>query len=252
MTHLMYAVFREADRPGRPTGLGPDGAAVAVVPDDDLAVAVSRAPADGLPPTLPRVKAYTQVIAALHAVSTVLPFRYGCLLGGRDEVRALLERRRSAFRAALERVRGCAEMGVRLLLSEDGAKAAPTPPPAEDRSSGKAYLLSRRRHYDRMDRGEERARAALERLRETFADDCVAFAEEETGGGVRGLASASFLVRRTEVDRFRKIFKRYQADSDAPALLSGPWPPYSFARLEPERPAGPRADYGARSIEALP
>jgi len=252
MTHLMYAVFREADRPGRPTGLGPDGAAVAVVPDDDLAAAVSRAPADGLPPTLPRVRAYPRVIADLHAVSTVLPFRYGCFLGGRDEVQALLETRREAFQSALERVSGCAEMGVRLLLPEQEAKAAPTPPPAQDRSSGKAYLLSRRRHYDRMDRGEERAHAALERLRETFADDCVAFAEEETGGGVRGLASASFLVRRTEVDRFRATFKRYQAAARMPALLSGPWPPYSFARLEPERPAEPKADCGARSIAESP
>jgi len=294
MTYLTYAVFREADRPGRLSVAGPDGAAVAVLSDGDLSAAVSRVPADGLPPTLPRVKAYTQVIASLHAVGAVLPFRYGCFLSDRDAVRALLARRRSAFRSALDRVSGCAEMGVRLLLADQEAEAAPPPPPAEDRSSGTAYLRSRRGHYARLDRRDERARAALEQLRQGFADVCVAFTGEAPGGrphglGLQGhgsvlrggsphpprakgpfsggaagaetrragdragvLVSASFLVRRRQVPAFRELFGRFQSTSAAPALLSGPWPPYSFAGLEGAPSASPQTDYGARSIAAAP
>ncbi|MFO8013180.1 MAG: GvpL/GvpF family gas vesicle protein, partial [Phycisphaerae bacterium] len=80
----MYAVFGESDRPARPAVAGPDGAAVSVLSDGDLSAVVSGVPADGLSPTLSRVKAYTQVIAALHGAGTVLPFRYGCFLRDRD------------------------------------------------------------------------------------------------------------------------------------------------------------------------
>ncbi|MFO8011813.1 MAG: GvpL/GvpF family gas vesicle protein, partial [Phycisphaerae bacterium] len=177
---------------------------------------------------------------------------------------------------------GCTEMGVRLLLSAQEAEAAPPAPPAEDRASGKAYLLSRRGHYARMDRCDERTRAALERLRETFTDHTVAFTGEAPrsspglglqghgsvlrggsphpprakgpfSGGAAGaetrragdragvLVSASFLVRRRHVAAFRETFRRFQATSSVPALLSGPWPPYSFAGLEGNQSA---ASYG--------
>jgi hypothetical protein len=46
------------------------------------------------------------------------------------------------------------------------------------------------------------------------------------------LASIYYLVPRDSVAEFRKAFQSMSLNNPAKLLLSGPWPPYNFMRLD--------------------
>jgi len=127
------------------------------------------------------------VVEAVMQDGAVLPMRCGSVV---DDVEAFLASRRASLVAALSRVRGAVELGVR--------------PAADDRdapSSGTEYLM-RRVAFDRVHVPlSSLARASARR--------------------VHGFA---YLVDAGAVDAFRSRV----AALDPRLVCTGPWPPYSF------------------------
>src|SRR5204863_2932 len=78
---------------------------------------------------------HERVVAAVMARGAVLPLRFGTAMTDERSLVALLSERHDDFVAALERVRGRVELGVRATPDRDAA----------DRDSGRAYLLARAR-----------------------------------------------------------------------------------------------------------
>jgi hypothetical protein len=146
----------------------------------------------------------------------------------------MLEERGAAFRAALERVRGCHEIGVKVWRAQQDAVDAV--PPA---SGGRAYLEHRRDERRReLDRAEERRReieALHERLSACSLDAVVNRPQppELTGRSEEMLYNAAFLVPADDTTLVHEI-GRLQEDVGRSYVVewTGPWPAHNFVEDE--------------------
>jgi hypothetical protein len=154
-----------------------------------------------------------------------------------DNVRALLQTQEAVFTAALVRVRGCREWGVK-------AFAVPHPDPASDRSGpdsnlgpGAAYLLRKRMARDRAGRARQDVQAAAADLHQTLSAAAVAshlyVPQDPQLSGRRGdmVMNAAYLVEESDAAVFTDAVARWQSPH-IDLELTGPWAPYSFAALE--------------------
>jgi Gas vesicle synthesis protein GvpL/GvpF len=163
------------------------------------------------------IMAHAGVVEALAAANeAVLPARFGGMHADADALRAAVAERAGELTAALARVRGCVELGVRALVPA---------PPEVAATSGAAYMRARL---------EQRQEA--ERLADELHAPLAALAREAThtvGATERLLLSASYLVPEDAVAEFRGVVEHLQAARpDLGLVCTGPWPPYSFVTAE--------------------
>jgi Gas vesicle synthesis protein GvpL/GvpF len=185
-----------------------------------LAAVYEPAPSGAPEPTREALWHHEQVVEDLMREAPVLPMRFGTVLAGEDALAGVLESRGDELAAALERVRGRVELGVRTVLRTRRLESAP----GGGERSGREYMLARARAY-----------AGAESLAQDIHRPLAELAREakrrETPPPT--ILKASYLVDEATVDRFRDEVRRLQeAHQDLALLCTGPWPPYSFA----ERP----------------
>lgn len=173
--------------------------------------------------------AHEAVLRAFVGATPVVPLRFGAIYRDLGDVRRLLVERGDFFDAALERVRGRSELGVKIW--HDASRAAA--PPARD---GRAYL-ERRRGELAADRTAVAAAGAVHERLLALAVDGVANPpqpRELTGRRERMLLNAAYLVDDGDGCILEEVERL--AGEHAPAGLlfevTGPWPPYNFAREE--------------------
>ena len=257
MSVLLYGIVFAALRPGYPPppisvpGVG--NAPVRLIEANGLGAVVSTVDSPALTPTVERALAHARVIERLHADRTVLPVRYGSVLGSESDVVELLRAHGETYAGMLQGLIGCVEMGVRILTSERGAasthdcsvrraecRADDCPPVA-----GTVYLNRRKAFYAEQERCLREAAASAQRLRAALAGlflKCEA--EPSTTVVFRSISAGPlvgvhFLVKRNMLASFRMAFRRMERAERARLLLSGPWPPYNFA-MPDRRNAWPR------------
>jgi len=147
------------------------------------------------------------------SVTAVLPIRFGEKARDEEELCKLLKPRSSDLLAALDRVRGCEQMTLRVF-----GEPAPQPePPEQDARPGTRYLEARRREIERS-RSLPEIEALLDRLRPLVKAERIERKEQGTL-----LGTVYHLVRREDVQAYKE-----RAREDGVAV-SGPWPPYAFA-----------------------
>jgi hypothetical protein len=236
MKRLVYGVLRDPKAPVGRLPAGPEGSPVALLTEGELAAAFSVVPDVCAAPCLSHVQAYAQVVEALHQLSTILPMRYGCLLGTEAQIRELLRVRRADSLAALDELGGCMEMGLRVLLDEEDLAALPCRSVAATDAFalspihlGTSYLAERRACYTAKDSRRQQAAGASDRFRRIFAGLFAKCEAEPLFTASGTLLALHFLVRREDEEGFRAAFRRFQQDSPHKVLLTGPWPPYHFA-----------------------
>lgn len=250
MKYLVYGIQKEEDFDVRRRPRGVDGIAVSHWAEEGLAAVYSTVPQVCRAADVPRLLSYARVVEDLCRQGPVLPLRYGCLLESTNELTLLLRRNREAYHRCLENVRGCVEMGVRVLpadadLSPDGldrlfagkagrqpveerAGVAVTVAPVAERPTGVAYLAARRSHFDQKDAQQTQAELMARNIQSALAGLFVEAQAEPSAGQNSWLVSIHFLVRCEEVGRFRAAVQRIEEDLNERLLLSGPWPPYHF------------------------
>jgi hypothetical protein len=181
--------------------------------------AIARAPAI----SAHALRAHDAAVRRLAAGSrALLPFRFGAVAAGPEELLERLPAASGAVRDALALVAGREQMTLRL----SGRPARrPRPPPGPPGGPGARYLLRRARHDPGQPGLPELAplRAALARVvvAERLEGDLA-------GGALR--ATVYHLIPRGRAPEYRRIVRTVLAG--APPLgarLSGPWPPYAFA-----------------------
>jgi hypothetical protein len=182
-----------------------------------LDVVVSRHEVATLEASEAAIVAHAQVVEAVAAANdAVLPARFGGAHADADALRAAVAERAPELTAALARVRGCVELGVRALAPADQRVAA---------QSGAAYM------HARLEQRQE-----IGRLAEELHGPLAALARDATrtvGATERLLLSGAYLVPEDAVAEFRDLVESLQADHpDLTIVCTGPWPPYSFATAE--------------------
>ena len=197
-----------------PQVMGLEGAALSLESHDGIEAVVSNLEGALMQPSKDSVLAHARVIDQLAAQNdAVVPARFGRAFDDPGSLGTAVREREAELRAALERVRGCVELGLRVLAPVE----EPTPTPA----TGREYMVGR---------------LARNRRDESAADELhvplAALAREATRS-LRAtpqlLLSAAYLVPRGDVERFRETVRLQQEEHpDLSFACTGPWAPYSF------------------------
>ncbi|MER6348722.1 GvpL/GvpF family gas vesicle protein [Streptomyces sp. NPDC001595] len=193
-------------------------------------------------------RAHHAVVEAVAAHTTVLPLRLATVYLDDDRVREVLRRGEEAFTAALERLTGAVEWGVKVYAQPPVAPAetAVRGDAVEALDPGRSYLRSRRRERSsrevtwaaateavrRID--AEAGALALDRARHRPQQGRLADVEGVPGENV---ANDAYLVPLERAEEFQERVRRSAAGLEGVRVeITGPWAPYSFAVLP--APAG--------------
>jgi hypothetical protein len=177
--------------------------------------------------------AHEAVLERIASTTSVVPLRFGTIYRSADDVLAMIEERRDALEADLERVHGRCEVGLKLWLVSSPS-AASTPSGAE---SGRAYLERRRTEQERAraskEHAVEAARSLHARLLELAADGVANRPQppELTGRDEPMILNAAYLVDRDGVGALEATVQAAGDELARAGLapeLTGPWPPHNF------------------------
>ena len=187
----MIEVYAIADHPGTPL---PDGAAgLRAVPVGRLAAICGAVQERDVSPDA--LWTHEEVVEGLMASRDLLPVRYGTRLPDESRLTAAVAERHDVLLAALDRVRGAAELALRVAAPPE------TPAPADAARRVHDALASQARASTVLD-----ARESADVLR------------------------AAYLVRRADSEAFTAaVAGQQRAHPGLRLLCTGPWPPYSFA-----------------------
>jgi hypothetical protein len=166
------------------------------------------------------VLTHARVVDELTGLNdAVLPARFGRGYPDAAALRDAVAEQADALRLALDRVRGCLELGLRVL--SEPSDSGPTG------QSGREYML------DRLDR-----RNRVQRLADEVHAPLAALARAETrtvAATPQLLLSAAYLVPRDALERFQSAVQELEdIHPELSLACTGPWPPYSFATAELE------------------
>ncbi len=238
MTVAGYYVYCVADGPKGPLlrMAGLQGKEVRQVPHGDIRALCSEL-ADGTGFTEGDVLVHEALVESAMAQSAVLPMRFGTVFPSRGALLGMLESFYPRFRAALDRVAGKVEVGVKVLWEAEALKnqIAARPPSAgkwsekeSGRSPGRTYLLRRFQEY-LLERGLEAKAVEVASSIDTPLRKWASEARVETLCTENLVLAASYLVHKGKLDAFKAEFDRLKAGHPGLKFLySGPWPPYNF------------------------
>jgi hypothetical protein len=167
------------------------------------------------------------IVEKAHAIfSACLPARYPTWIDNSQALRERLERREVDLLKALERVRGKAELAVTATWTTSQHED----PPLAESTPGRRYLLQRQREFAHADAQRRRATEVAEQLEATLA--ALAVETQRSLTPRPGVAvSLALLVQQHAIDKVKAAAQNLDEPQDVRILVSGPWPPYSFARL---------------------
>jgi hypothetical protein len=177
-----------------------------------------------------QIREHEQVLEAALTQGPVLPCRFCTVYRDEHELRRFLRERGAVLAAALERLRGRVELGVKAF-----ALTAPTDDQAAEAESGRAYLEARRREREARDdlarARSELARELHERLLAAADDGVVLDLQRREVSGHEGemIFNGSYLV--ADPTGFRSALAG-AAREGIELELTGPWPPYNFVPEE--------------------
>jgi hypothetical protein len=165
-----------------------------------------------VPVTPEALAAHDAVVRRLaDRFESLLPVRFGERIKDEIELAKLLGPREAQLSEALERVRGCAQMTLRVF-------GDPEPAPAVDQGGpGTRYLETRRRA-----RSLPEIKSLLDILRPLLRGE---HAVRHDQGSFLG--TAYHLVRREDVPAYLATVR--EVETGRRVTVSGPWPPYAFA-----------------------
>ncbi|MFD8865002.1 GvpL/GvpF family gas vesicle protein [Streptomyces sp. NPDC059590] len=193
-------------------------------------------------------RAHHEVIMAASAVTPTVPLPFATLYLGDARVRAALREKEVSFLAALGRLTGRVEWGVKVYTAPAPPTSSPAPPPGAGpgaatgaatgaaAGSGRAYLdRVRSRHQGREQRQNEALQAA-ERVDAVVRGLAVAARRlrphgvEVTGAHRTHVLNAAYLIDSARESELRTALETLRREETAVQIeLSGPWAPYSFA-----------------------
>jgi hypothetical protein len=164
------------------------------------------------------ILAHARVVEELATLNdAVLPARLARPYESEAALVDAIRGRSPKLRAALELVRDCVEMGVRVVREGSGATSGEV--------SGGDYLRARLASVQSADRVADELDAALDAITRDRSRGITATDEL--------VLSAAYLLPRTEVDSFCEAVERVaDGHPELAYVCVGPWPPYSFALVD--------------------
>src|SRR6476660_8460065 len=122
---------------------GVNGAAVLAYPSGEFNIVVSEYARDDAQFGEKNVLEHARVVSVCFRQGTVLPFRFGTVFDTDDALRQAVRTNRKAFGQSVERLRGKAEMHIKLVVRDGSLREAMTDTLLPD-TVGREYLAQLR------------------------------------------------------------------------------------------------------------
>jgi hypothetical protein len=224
-------------RPRRPSLLegiqGVNGASVFNYPSGEFTVVVSEydrsSNGDSSDNALDEktVLEHARVVSVCFRTGTVLPFRFGTIFDSDDALRQAVRANRRAFGQSVARLRGKAEMHLKLLVRDGSLREAMVDVQLPDTVGGE-YLTKLREKASKDRERQTKARALSVQVHKLFNP-----LEEEIS--CKRVASDGMLIDIAHLIDSKSVEKyqnRYSTAAkqlkNCELVISGPWPPYHF------------------------
>jgi hypothetical protein len=217
------------------TPRGISGAPIRIVElEEDLSALVTVCPSDAFQVTRKNALAHHEVVRSITEQTTPLPARFGTLVTI-EQLRNYVSTHQQAIKTRLAHVRGGVEMNVRMIRTIGGAGTSHEPQDKEALGPGTAFLLEKRREIFGEETGVaqkgELSAWLHEKLGDLIKDEKISITPSQTVI----LGRADHLIDREDVQEYRtKMAKAIEERPETRFMVSGPWPPYSFANIELE------------------
>jgi hypothetical protein len=236
-----------AGRPVRPVTAHGLAAVVGDVPAGEFGQDALRRNLEDLEWLERTARTHHAIIETVAKEHTVVPMRLATVYSSDEAVAGMLEERAADFRAALTRIKGRAEWGVKAYATtqpeqrqSEGGRSEGGRTRTDE--SGAAYLKRRRAELAARQDTRQQALASADAIYAELGRLAVAARQyplqspEMTGRPASMVLNAAYLVPDDRADDFADAVTGLAARHPAVQLaLTGPWPPYSFVtQPEPE------------------
>jgi hypothetical protein len=214
---------------------GVNGAPVLSYPSGDFSVIVSeydRAEPDGKADAKPKIDEkivleHARVVSVCFRSGTVLPFRFGTIFDSDDALRQAVRTNRRAFGLSVAKLRGKAEMHLKVLVRDGSLRNALPEMPLPDTVGGE-YLTKLREKACKDRERQTKARALSVQVHKLFnpLEEEVSCKRVNTDGMLIDIAH---LIDSKSVEKYQNRYSSAAKQlKNCELVISGPWPPYHF------------------------
>jgi hypothetical protein len=206
---------------------GVNGAAVLSYPSGELTVSVSEYDRNGAELGEKHVLEHARVVSVCFRSGTVLPFRFGTIFDTDEALRQAVRANRRAFGQSVARLRGKAEMHLKVLV-RDGSLRAAMPDVVLPNTVGGEYLMKLREKASKDRERQTKARALSVQVHKLFnpLEEEISCKRVDSDGMLIDIAH---LIDSKSVEKYQNRYSSAAKQlKNCELLISGPWPPYHF------------------------
>jgi len=208
---------------------GVNGAPVLSYPSGEFAVVVSEydRTLNGEKLEEKTVLEHARVVSVCFRTGTVLPFRFGTIFETDDALRQAVRANRRAFGVSVNRLRGKAEMHLKVLIRDLSLRdlAADMPLPE---TVGREYLSRLKEKASKERERQTKARALSVQVHKLFnpLEEEISCKRVDSDGMLIDIAH---LIDSKSVEKYQNRYSSAAKQlKNCELLISGPWPPYHF------------------------
>jgi len=206
---------------------GVNGAPVLSYPSGEFAVVVSEydRAADKLDEKT--VLEHARVVSVCFRTSTVLPFRFGTVFDTEEALRQAVRANRRTFGVSVAKLRGKAEMRLKLVVRDGSLREAMTDVELPDTVGGE-YLAKLRVKASRERERQTKARALSVQVHKLFnpLEEEVSCKKVDADGMLLDIAH---LIDSKSIEKYQNRYTTAAKQlKNCELVISGPWPPYHF------------------------
>jgi len=170
---------------------------------------------------------HARVVSVCFRHGTVLPFRFGTLFDSDDALRQAVRGNRRAFGQSVARLRGKAEMHLKVMVRDGSLRAAMADVQLPDTVGGE-YLMKLREKASKDRERQTKARALSVQVHKMFnpLEEEISCKRVNTDGMLIDIAH---LIDSKAVEKYQNRYSSAAKQlKNCEISVSGPWPPYHF------------------------
>lgn len=207
---------------------GVNGAPVFGYPSGEFAVIVSEYDRSQESELEQRhVLEHARVVSVCFRSGTVLPFRFGTIFDSDDALRQAVRANRRTFGLSVAKLRGKAEMHLKVLVRDGSLREAMAEITLPDTVGGE-YLVKLREKASRERERQTKARALSVQVHKLFnpLDEEISCKRVDSNGMLIDIAH---LIDSKSVEKYQNRYTSAAKQlKNCQLAISGPWPPYHF------------------------
>jgi hypothetical protein len=206
---------------------GVNGAPVVNYPSGEFAVVVSEFDRSTDKLDEKTVLEHARVVSACFRLSTVLPFRFGTIFDTEEALRQAVRSNRRTFGESVAKLRGKAEMRLKLVVRDGSLRDAMTDIELPNTVGGD-YLAKLRVKASRERERQTKARALSVQVHKLFnpLEEEVSCKKVDADGMLLDIAH---LIDSKSIEKYQNRYTTAAKQlKNCELVISGPWPPYHF------------------------